>query len=305
VPPGFSEPATPPEFPLDWQVILAVGRHPSAQRNAALGAATGRWIWFLDSDCQPSAAAIALVGSIISADAPDVAGGPVVLPVQASARERIFQAALSHRWVTGPSAARYAPLGSRRASDEKELILANLLVRHALFATTGLFDERLYPNEENEWLDRVRGVAQMVYDPGMAVVRPQRATWGAFLWMLFRYGAGRMRQTLLARRGGLRLLAPGLLLLGGGLALLAPLVAAAGLAGLVLLLAWGAEGARPLGILTRLAIGIAGVLAVAAYALGQIVGLCWNPAPPARPALVELHCPRSRLSKAGRTLERL
>jgi len=97
--------------------------------------------------------------------------------------------------IVGPVAARYAPRGAFRATTQAEVILCNLAVRRALFEGIGVFSTQLYPNEENEWLDRAQEVgAGIFYDPALQVARPQRATFREMGTMLIRYGIGRTRQ---------------------------------------------------------------------------------------------------------------
>ncbi len=53
------------------------------------------------------------------------------------------------------SRARYRAVGGRRRCGEKELILCNLLLSRKVFLSNGGFREDLYPNEENEFLNRL------------------------------------------------------------------------------------------------------------------------------------------------------
>jgi hypothetical protein len=94
---------------------------------------------------------------------------------------------------------RYRSAGLPRETTEKELILCNLAVRREVFLAAGGFDERLYPNEENELLDRISASDhKLMHLPSMAVRRSQRATISAFDRLMFSYGRGRAQQTLIA-----------------------------------------------------------------------------------------------------------
>jgi len=75
------------------------------------------------------------------------------------------------------------------------LILCNLTARRSVFTQIGLLSSELYPNEENEWLDRAHAAgAGAFYDPQLQVFRPQRATLSQLGHTLIRYGMGRTRQ---------------------------------------------------------------------------------------------------------------
>jgi GT2 family glycosyltransferase len=125
----------------------------------------------------------------------EIVGGPALLRPKATAWEEIFDALLTHLLIVGTVSARYASRGEFRAATQTDLILCNLAVRRSIFKKIGLLSTKLYPNEENEWLDRAcaAGVGAY-YDPGLRVFRPQRAGPGQMGVMLLRYGMGRTRQ---------------------------------------------------------------------------------------------------------------
>jgi succinoglycan biosynthesis protein ExoA len=174
------------------QVLVALGRHPARQRNAALSRATGAVVVFLDNDVAIGAGYWDELERAFAQPAVEVVGGPALLRTQAAPRERIFQALLTHPLVVGPLRARYAAVGSFRRSSQRELILCNLAARRAVFERIGQLPVDLYPNEENEWLDRAHAAGVGIYyDPALRIFRPQRETWGAMARTLVRYGIGR------------------------------------------------------------------------------------------------------------------
>jgi hypothetical protein len=82
------------------------------------------------------------------------------------------------------------------------LILCNLAIRRIIFLETGGLDERLYPNEENELLDRIQSSGKkLVHVPHMAIHRSQRRSLRLFIRQMFSYGRGRAQQTLIAGSG--------------------------------------------------------------------------------------------------------
>lgn len=184
------------DYPADkLEIILARGKQPSVQRNAALRAAGGEIIYFLDDD------SIALpenlrrgVAPFASADV-KMAGGPSLCPSDAPNLEQAFALTMGTWLAFFTSCARYRKVGQPRATSEKELILCNLLARREALLELGGFNEKLYPNEENALMDELqkRG-GKLLYDPEIIVTRRPRPTFRAFLRMLLNYGRGRAEQ---------------------------------------------------------------------------------------------------------------
>ena len=184
------------DYPPDkLEIILARGKQPSVQRNAALRAARGEIIYFLDDDSRP--APENLRRAVEPFKSPDVKmlGGPNLCPPDAPALEQAFALTMGSWLAFGPSCARYRAVGRARATSEKELILCNLLARRDALLELGGFNESLYPNEENALMDELqkRG-GKLLYDPELIVHRRPRRTFAAFCKMLFNYGRGRAEQ---------------------------------------------------------------------------------------------------------------
>jgi GT2 family glycosyltransferase len=184
-----------PEPPDGLEVIVAEGGHPARQRNAASEKAEGDILVFLDNDCAIGANFWTELDAAFARPEVEIVGGPACLRPEAGPWEKIFHALLTHMLVVGTVSARYAPRGNFRPATQTDLILCNLAVRRSIFEKIGPLSNRLYPNEENEWLDRAHA-AQVgaYYDPALQVFRPQRATPGQMALALFRYGMGRTRQ---------------------------------------------------------------------------------------------------------------
>jgi hypothetical protein len=177
------------------QILVATGEHPARQRNAALDRAQGEIVVFLDNDCSLSAGYWQDVEMALARPEVEIVGGPALLRPQAAAWEQIFHALLTHALIVGPVSARYAPRGKFREATQADLILCNLVVRRSIFKKIGPLSTELYPNEENEWLDRANAAEIGVYyDPGLWVFRPQRAGPRQMGLTLLRYGMGRTRQ---------------------------------------------------------------------------------------------------------------
>lgn len=184
----------------DMEILVATGARPSRQRNLAAGMARGEILVFLDSDCRVQANHLEKIFDHMKAGR-EVVGGPVLLHSPATPQEHVFQSFFSHPVLTGRCSARYRASGLMRESDDAELILCNMAVRRETFFAIGGFEERLYPNEENEWMDRLEATGRVPwYDPELSVSRPQRKNWREFACTMIGYGQGRTRQFFVSHR---------------------------------------------------------------------------------------------------------
>ena len=184
------------DYPADrLEIIIARGKQPSVQRNAALRAARGELIYFLDDDSVPEPANLRRATTHFRRPEVKMVGGPNLCPPDAPGLEHVFALVLSAWLAFGPSRARYAPVGQLRETSEKELILCNLVARREALLELGGFNEALYPNEENALMDELqkRG-GKLMYDPDLVVYRRPRTSLGSFAWMLLTYGRGRAEQ---------------------------------------------------------------------------------------------------------------
>ena len=184
------------EHPADrLEIIVARGTQPSAQRNAALKAARGDLIYFLDDDSAPEPGNLRRAVAHFRDPQVQMVGGPNLCPREAPPLEQMFALVLASWLAFGPSRARYAAVGKVRATSEKELILCNLLARRQAMLELGGFNEALYPNEENALMDELqeRG-GMLIYDPQLIVHRRPRSSLKSFARMLLNYGRGRAEQ---------------------------------------------------------------------------------------------------------------
>lgn len=217
----------PPEH---IEAFASYGFSPSGQRNQAAEKARGEILYFLDDDAEiekktfrrvveafsgkttpvriPQARGFSLLPSwlsnliierffsaIIYKGEIGAVGGPNVWwrdePFWASSAGIVLESFFAHSLM----AARYRPIGPIHRATEKELILCNLAVKRDVFKKVGGFNEALYPNEENELLNRIEKAGyQLIYHPAALVSRPRREGLGEILSAFFRYGRGRMEQ---------------------------------------------------------------------------------------------------------------
>jgi hypothetical protein len=187
------------DYPVDrYEVFVAEGCWPSRQRNTAALQAQGDLLYFLDDDSQVSPQSFNRAAAHYATPSVAAVGGPSLTPPDDSAWQQSFGLALASLFGGGGVRNRYRQTGGPRATGDNELILCNLSFRKELFQEMGGLDERLYPNEENELMERIgkRGF-RLVHDPELAVLRSQRPTFRAFVRQLFGYGRGRAEQTLI------------------------------------------------------------------------------------------------------------
>lgn len=186
---------------LSYEVLLAEGNAPSQQRNRAAHEAAGEILYFLDDDSLITPENFALCSAGMRDPAVAVVGGPSLTPENDTWLQQLFGAALSSAFGSGPVLNRYRSYGKTRVTTDKELILCNLAVRRSLFVGLGGFNECLYPNEENEFLERVASAGYtLLHDPSMCVYRSQRRSLRAFVRQMFAYGRGRGQQTLVTAK---------------------------------------------------------------------------------------------------------
>ncbi|MBW4054974.1 MAG: glycosyltransferase [Proteobacteria bacterium] len=181
-----------------YEILLAEGSAPSRQRNLAAKEARGDILYFLDDDSVINPENLDYCTAAMSNPAVAVVGGPSITPAEDSWIQQLFGCALASAFGTGAVNSRYRAQGEPRTTTDKELILCNLAVRRSVFTDLNGFNECLYPNEENEFLERAMSAGySLLHVPSMFVFRSQRRTLHAFIRQMFNYGRGRGQQTLI------------------------------------------------------------------------------------------------------------
>jgi succinoglycan biosynthesis protein ExoA len=187
-----------------YEILVAEGTQPSRQRNLAAHQCRGDILYFLDDDSLVAPDCLARCSEALADPGVAVAGGPSLTPESDSPLQKLFGLALSSPFGAGAVRNRYRAAGVPRETTERELILCNLAIRREVFFACGGLNESLYPNEENELLDRITAAGhRLLHIPALGVRRSQRPTLRAFARQMFAYGRGRGQQTRIAGPGPL------------------------------------------------------------------------------------------------------
>lgn len=185
-------------YPADkFEILVAEGKQPSRQRNMAILQAKGDIIYFLDNDSETTPELFHKIAECYTDPKVASVGGPNLTTPTDTDMQFAFGSALGSFFAHTSMAARYRPIGKVRVSGEKELILCNLSVRREIFLALGGFDETLYPNEENEFMNRLQQLGyKLIYHPQAIIYRSRRKDIFAFFRQLMNYGRGRMEQAI-------------------------------------------------------------------------------------------------------------
>lgn len=188
--------------PDQYEILVVEGCSPSEQRNTAARQACGDVLYFLDDDSQTAPNCLNICASVMADTPVAVVGGPSLTPQGDTPLQQLFGLALSSVFGAGAVRNRYRTVGVTRETTDKELILCNLAIRREVFLAAGGLNELLYPNEENELLDRICSTGlKLMHVPELAIHRSQRRTLRLFIRQMYSYGRGRAQQTLIAGPG--------------------------------------------------------------------------------------------------------
>ena len=179
----------------DVEILVATGDNPSRQRNLAASAARGDYLYFLDDDSEPVPGSLKeLVLTFQEYEHIIGVGGPATIRDDASFFERATWLAMSSYFGQARMSQRFRKSGDIRNGTEEMLIACNFAVRRqAWLSTNQYFDERLYPNEENELINRMRQQgASFLFHPDIVVKRDFSRDCSELVRKFYRYGQSRI-----------------------------------------------------------------------------------------------------------------
>ncbi|MEI0798568.1 glycosyltransferase [Brachyspira intermedia] len=178
------------------EIFQAEGTHPTVQRNECIKQSSGDIVYFIDNDSIVSADNIKEASIIFESDEKiAIVGGPAIHKVS-SLIEMYIDKCMRAYYAVGPIANRYRfDNNDVKEGSDRDVILCNLFVRRNVLFEAGLFNEDLYPNEENALIDKILSLGyKLIYNPKIIVQRPPRSNLKAYIKMLLNYGRGRFEQ---------------------------------------------------------------------------------------------------------------
>lgn len=180
----------------DIEIFQAEGTHPTVQRNECIKKASGDIVYFIDNDSIVSPSNIKKAVEIFESNKNvAIVGGPAIHKTSSS-KEKYIDKCMKSYYAVGPIANRYSVnKSSYREGTDRDVILCNLFIRLNVLLEAGLFNENLYPNEENALIDKILSLGyKLMYDPQIVVIRPPRSSLRLYIKMLLNYGRGRFEQ---------------------------------------------------------------------------------------------------------------
>ncbi len=183
-------------YPHDkFEIIVEEGYNPSAQRNRGIKKAKGDIIGFTDDDCSMDPNWLSNTIKYFSDASVGVVGGPNLTPKDASFLSHSFGVAMSSYFGASSMSSRYEKKCVNGEVTEQNLIFNNMFVKNEIFKKGIFLNETLFPNEENEFLNRVsKNNYKLIYAPEVSVYHPRKETLKGFAKQIFGYGAGRAHQ---------------------------------------------------------------------------------------------------------------
>lgn len=178
------------------EIILSIGNWPSAQRNQAAGLAKGDILYFFNRNTQLQPDLFKKMVSIINRETKLAGvGGVDITPQGNSYMQHLFGYAMGSYFAHWKMRARYIQVGRERVASENELLLSNMAIKRDIFLEAGGFNEELYPNEENELINRISKMGyKFIYSPDIRIYRDRRSNIFKFIRQFYCYGQGRLNQ---------------------------------------------------------------------------------------------------------------
>jgi cellulose synthase/poly-beta-1,6-N-acetylglucosamine synthase-like glycosyltransferase len=184
-------------FETRYEVIFARGLSPCHQRNQAAHSTEGEILIFFDNDSCPEPDYLQKLDFYFEDAKVAGVGGPNPgLPTERFI-PNLVEAVFTNPFAIGRKYSRYKPIGSVRDGGDSDFIFCNFAMRKEIYLALNGLDERLCPNEENEFFERFFRQypdKKLLYVPNLIAYEPRPDTIRAFLKKMCGYGRGRARQ---------------------------------------------------------------------------------------------------------------
>lgn len=184
------------EHPKDeYEIIIKHGKNPSRLRNESIKQAKGRYLAFVDDDCIVDKNWLKNAEKYLRKYNADIVGGPNLTPEDDPFFGKISGYVISSFFGTYKMSDRYKQGKINFDASEINITSANCFFKKEVFDEITGFDERLFPNEENELIARAKNAGfKIIYAPDMIVYHRRRRSLSSFSKQFFRSGRGRAYQ---------------------------------------------------------------------------------------------------------------
>lgn len=174
------------------EIIFVFGNHPTKQRNEAYLRASGELLYFLDNDSEPDSKNLKHALPHFNEKRVVAVAGPALPKPQANILQKSVDKLFSSFLGTGSARARHSKQSGPRVADTNMVILCNFIIRKETFKSLGLFNELLFPGEENDLARKIiYNGYRIIYDPNFYVTRSHRSNLNDLTLQIFRDGRGR------------------------------------------------------------------------------------------------------------------
>jgi len=181
------------EYPKgEIQVIIIKGINPSKNRNYGAERSSGEIIGFLDDDAIIEKDFLNKVDDFFNKYPEiDIVGGPQLTPYDETGFALISGYALSSKFGSAGSSARYKKMKLNLNADEKSLTSANLFVRREVMKKIR-FDPNLWPGEDPKFIaDAKKAGFKVAYCPDFVIYHRRRSSIKGLVKQIFNYGKAR------------------------------------------------------------------------------------------------------------------
>lgn len=181
------------------EFFFVEGTFPPLQRNAAITKTSGDYVFFFDDDIMIPKDIIIKTIAHFDNEKVAVVGGPNLTPESDSLFAQLSGEVLSSTLATGRASVRWKKGKADYNATEKELHGCFLCFKGDVIRKY-LFPEDMFPNDENELINRLRSDGyKLYYIPECYVYHKRRSTLRSYLKQVHISGKG--RAGLIKRRG--------------------------------------------------------------------------------------------------------